>query len=56
MTAAFYVIGFLDDTRESINATIDYSVALGSTVAQFKMLTPYPGRRCTAHEGGDHRA
>jgi radical SAM superfamily enzyme YgiQ (UPF0313 family) len=43
VTAAFYVIGFLDDTRESINATIQYSVDLGSTVAQFKILTPYPG-------------
>ena len=43
VTAAFYVLGFLDDTRESINATIDYSIALGSTVAQFKLLTPYPG-------------
>jgi anaerobic magnesium-protoporphyrin IX monomethyl ester cyclase len=43
VTAAFYVIGFSEDTLESINATIDYSVALGSTVAQFKILTPYPG-------------
>jgi len=43
VTAAFYVIGFNEDTRESINATIDYSVELGSTVAQFKILTPYPG-------------
>jgi radical SAM superfamily enzyme YgiQ (UPF0313 family) len=43
VTAAFYVIGFMDDTRESIHATIDYSVELGSTVAQFKVLTPYPG-------------
>jgi anaerobic magnesium-protoporphyrin IX monomethyl ester cyclase len=43
VTAACYVFGFLDETRESINATIDYSVALGSTVAQFKVLTPYPG-------------
>jgi len=43
VTAAFYVIGFMSDTRESINATIDYSVELGSTVAQFKVLTPYPG-------------
>jgi len=43
VTAAFYVIGFMDDTRESINATIDYSLQLGSTVAQFKVLTPYPG-------------
>jgi len=43
VTAAFYVFGFLEDTRESIDATIAYSAALGSTVAQFKILTPYPG-------------
>ena len=43
MTAAFYVFGFPEDTFESIKATIDYSVDLGSTVAQFKILTPYPG-------------
>lgn len=43
VTAAFYVLGFGEDTWESINATIDYSIALGSTVAQFKVLTPYPG-------------
>ncbi len=49
VTAAFYVLGFLDDTRESINATIDYSIALGSTVAQFKLLTPYPGTPLYIH-------
>jgi len=43
VTAAFYVLGFLDDTRDSIAATIEYSVSLGSTIAQFKLLTPYPG-------------
>lgn len=43
VTAAFYVLGFLQDTWESIAATIDYSIELGSTVAQFKILTPYPG-------------
>jgi radical SAM superfamily enzyme YgiQ (UPF0313 family) len=43
VTAAFYVFGFLEDTPESIVATIGYSIALGSTVAQFKILTPYPG-------------
>jgi radical SAM superfamily enzyme YgiQ (UPF0313 family) len=37
------VLGFNDDTRESIDATIAYSIELGSTLAQFKMLTPYPG-------------
>lgn len=43
VTAAFYVFGFLEDTAESIAATIAYAVELGSTVAQFKVLTPYPG-------------
>ena len=43
VTAAFYVFGFPEDTFESIQATISYSVDLGSTVAQFKILTPYPG-------------
>jgi anaerobic magnesium-protoporphyrin IX monomethyl ester cyclase len=42
-TVAFYVFGFLPDDWNSISATIDYSIALGSTVAQFKLLTPYPG-------------
>ncbi len=43
VTAAFYVFGFLEDTRESITASIEYATELGSTVAQFKILTPYPG-------------
>jgi anaerobic magnesium-protoporphyrin IX monomethyl ester cyclase len=43
VTAAFYVMGFLEDDWDSISATIDYAVELGSTVAQFKILTPYPG-------------
>jgi radical SAM superfamily enzyme YgiQ (UPF0313 family) len=42
-TEGFYVLGFLTDTVESIRATIDYAVELGSTVALFKMLTPFPG-------------
>ncbi len=43
VTAAFYVLGFNEDTGDSVRATIDYAVELGSTVAQFKILTPYPG-------------
>jgi len=42
VTAAFYVLGFLQDDWSSIAATIDYAIALGSTAAQFKVLTPYP--------------
>jgi radical SAM superfamily enzyme YgiQ (UPF0313 family) len=43
MTAAFYVFGFLQDTWNSIAVTIDHAIQLGSTFAQFKILTPYPG-------------
>lgn len=43
VTAAFYVLGFAQDTWQSIQATIEYSIDLGSTLAQFKILTPYPG-------------
>ena len=42
VTAAFYVFGFLQDTWTSIALTIDYAIQLGSTFAQFKILTPYP--------------
>ena len=42
-TTAFYVIGFLQDTEESIEALIHFAVELDSTFANFKILTPYPG-------------
>ena len=42
-TTAFYVIGFLDDTEESIEELIRFAVELDSTFANFKILTPYPG-------------
>jgi radical SAM superfamily enzyme YgiQ (UPF0313 family) len=43
LTAAYYVFGFLQDDWSSVAATIDYAIELGSSVAQFKILTPYPG-------------
>jgi radical SAM superfamily enzyme YgiQ (UPF0313 family) len=43
VTAAFYVLGFLQDDWQSIAATIDYATDIGTTFAQFKILTPYPG-------------
>jgi radical SAM superfamily enzyme YgiQ (UPF0313 family) len=43
VTVAFYVLGFLDDDWQSIAATIDYAAGLGSAVALFRILTPYPG-------------
>jgi radical SAM superfamily enzyme YgiQ (UPF0313 family) len=42
-TIAFYVIGFLQDTEESIEELIRFSMDLDSTYANFKILTPYPG-------------
>jgi radical SAM superfamily enzyme YgiQ (UPF0313 family) len=49
MTHAFYVFGFLDDTADSIRATIEYAVALDTTFALFKILTPYPGTPLRKH-------
>jgi anaerobic magnesium-protoporphyrin IX monomethyl ester cyclase len=42
-TEAFYVFGFLEDTADSIRATIQYAIDLNTTGAMFKLLTPYPG-------------
>lgn len=42
-TTAFYVIGFLQDTEESIEELIRFAIDLDSTFANFKILTPYPG-------------
>jgi anaerobic magnesium-protoporphyrin IX monomethyl ester cyclase len=42
-TAAFYILGFPSDDWQSIAATIDFAIALDSTFAQFKILTPFPG-------------
>lgn len=43
VTAAQYVIGFLTDDWQSVAATIDFAVDMDSALAQFKLLTPYPG-------------
>jgi radical SAM superfamily enzyme YgiQ (UPF0313 family) len=42
-TAAFYVIGFWQDTEESIEDLIRFACDLDTTYANFKILTPYPG-------------
>ena len=43
VTVGFYVIGFLQDTEESIRETIRFACDLDTTYANFKILTPYPG-------------
>lgn len=43
--AAFYLIGLEDDTKESILETIKYAKKLNTLVAQFAVVTPYPGTK-----------
>jgi len=40
---ASYIIGNLNESRQDVAATIDLAVRLNSNVAQFSILTPYPG-------------
>jgi anaerobic magnesium-protoporphyrin IX monomethyl ester cyclase len=42
-TIAFYVLGLPADTWQSVAATIDLSICLGTSVASYKICTPYPG-------------
>lgn len=42
-TIGFYVMGFLQDTEESIQETIRFACDLDTTYVNFKILTPYPG-------------
>jgi len=42
-TTGFYVIGFLQDTEESIRDTIRFASEMDTTYSNFKILTPYPG-------------
>jgi len=48
-TTAFYIFGFLQDTEESLEATIRFACELGTTRANFKILTPYPGTPLYKH-------
>ncbi|MDD4477034.1 MAG: radical SAM protein [Patescibacteria group bacterium] len=41
--AAFYILGMDNDTKESIEQTIDYAKKLNTLVAQFTINTPFPG-------------
>jgi radical SAM superfamily enzyme YgiQ (UPF0313 family) len=37
------MIGFPEDTEQSIRRVRDYAIALGPTFANFNVVTPYPG-------------
>jgi len=39
----FYILGFIQDTPETMQRTIDYAKRLNTCLAQFDIMTPYPG-------------
>lgn len=42
-TVGFFIIGLPGDTEESMERTIRYAIDLDPLVANFSMMTPYPG-------------
>ena len=42
-TVAGFMIGFPEDTEESIHVVLRYAKAVGPTFANFNVVTPYPG-------------
>jgi radical SAM superfamily enzyme YgiQ (UPF0313 family) len=42
-TVAGFMVGFPDDTEESIHAVLRYAKSLNPTFANFNIVTPYPG-------------
>lgn len=41
--ACFFILGWPEDTRESIEATIGYAIRLNPHIATFTLFTPFPG-------------
>lgn len=44
-TIGFFIIGLPGDTRESMQRTIDFACELDPLIANFSMMTPYPGTK-----------
>jgi anaerobic magnesium-protoporphyrin IX monomethyl ester cyclase len=42
-TIGFFIIGLPGDTRETMQKTIDFAIELDPMIANFSMMTPYPG-------------
>ncbi|MEA3336827.1 MAG: radical SAM protein [Chloroflexota bacterium] len=42
-TIGFFIIGLPGDTRETMQDTIDFAIELDPLIANFSMMTPYPG-------------
>ena len=43
LTSGFFIIGFPEDTRESIEKTINFAIEANPTTANFSLLMPFPG-------------
>lgn len=41
----FYILGFIHDTESSMTKTIEYAKHLNTPLAQFDVMTPYPGTK-----------
>ena len=48
-TQAFYIFGTSGETKQQMKETIRFSKKVGSTLAFFNMLVPYPGTRDFQH-------
>lgn len=44
-TIAFMIIGLPGDTRETMQDTINFAIELDPLIANFSMMTPYPGTK-----------
>jgi len=44
-TIGFFIIGLPGDTRETMQRTIDFAIELDPLIANFSMMTPYPGTK-----------
>ncbi|HNS49632.1 MAG TPA: radical SAM protein [Anaerolineae bacterium] len=47
-TIGFFIIGLPGDTRETMQRTIDFAIELDPLIANFSMMTPYPGTKVFA--------
>ncbi|NOZ49213.1 MAG: radical SAM protein [Chloroflexi bacterium] len=47
-TIAFMIIGLPGETRETMQDTIDFAIELDPLIANFSMMTPYPGTKVWA--------
>jgi anaerobic magnesium-protoporphyrin IX monomethyl ester cyclase len=43
LTSAFFILGFPEDTKESIEKTIQFAIEADPTVCNFNLLLPFPG-------------